>query len=1168
MTSTSEAVQAEIETIQDEINLHEGLLNSLESGTDTESEEARTVERRTLKKLRKKLGALAHPLSQSAVPDPAQTVASARTMNPDEHQHLMPPPTFDLVSRKRQRGDFDDDDARSAKSAKSARQSPSPSATAGASPVASADTPDSLVFDDDDDPLFADLTGGLSREERREERRQDNKMLASLKERQKREDERKKQEEADAEFARRMQAEFDQELLVATAGPVPYGSQSQSLIRPNGSISHSKPVPSPYPTAVKPAINRFDATPPSFGGSLPSTPSDNSIQEISRANFPARPPSVMSIQNALAGPSSRPTTYTPYTATPYPSTKSVPGAFPGPPQYGSMGGTLVYNATPNGVTSSMGNSRFPFFGTGVGNALRNVVGSLFDPIDLDRYSPSIPTYSDPAKTQEEIRDLLKNIRPDEELTEEQKNHVPPGLKPELKLMPHQALGVGWMKKMEEGTNKGAILADDMGLGKTLQTIALILSRPAPANDRRPNLIVAPVALLEQWKREIAKFVLLSHRLSVKVLHGTPRVTKYNTIRNYDVILTTYGTLGSELKRRIVFEDRLKRDPEARPTPKEECALLGDRSKFHRVILDEAQNVKNRNTQASHAACRINATYRWCLSGTPMQNNVEEMYSLIKFLRIRPYNDWTQFSRDFSRPLKSRNDYSKDRAMEQLQALLKAILLRRTKTSKIEGKPILQLPPKTTVEDRAVFNEDERVFYKALEAKAQIQFNRYVQNGSVGQNYSHALVLLLRLRQACCHPFLVSKSNDFLFSNLGNLEPTDMIANAKQLSDEVIERLKEMDGFECAVCMDAHENPVIFECGHGLCEDCLAKLCDQALSSEEGSKASCPHCRAKIDASKTTNYISFLRVHCPDRDGVEPLGEDDASDSDTDSDTSDDNESDDGEDLKDFIVDDDADIEYNSADSQDRKPKKSKKHKSRKDKKGKGREKTVSLAQLRKEGLKSKLAKRKYLKKLAKDFVPSTKIEKTIKLLEEIRDRGEGEKTIVFSSFTSFLDLLEVPLSQHADFKIYGRYDGSMTPAERNDAVVSFTENKHCKVILVSLKAGNAGLNLTAANHVVIMDPFWNPFVEYQAADRAYRIGQMKEVTIHRLLIGETEEATGPLAEEAMDYTVEDRILKLQEKKRALVESALDERAGQNIGRLGARELGYLFGVNGLDQDRR
>jgi SNF2 family DNA or RNA helicase len=380
-------------------------------------------------------------------------------------------------------------------------------------------------------------------------------------------------------------------------------------------------------------------------------------------------------------------------------------------------------------------------------------------------------------------------------------------------------------------------------------------------------------------------------------------------------------------------------------------------------------------------------------------------------------------------------------------------------------------------------------------------------------------------------------------------------------------LKEMDGFECAVCMDAHENPVIFECGHGLCEDCLAKLCDQALSSEEGSKASCPHCRAKIDASKTTNYISFLRVHCPDRDGVEPLGEDDASDSDTDSDTSDDNESDDGEDLKDFIVDDDADVEYNSADSQDRKPKKSKKHKSRKDKKGKGREKTVSLAQLRKEGLKSKLAKRKYLKKLAKDFVPSTKIEKTIKLLEEIRDRGEGEKTIVFSSFTSFLDLLEVPLSQHADFKIYGRYDGSMTP-ERNDAVVSFTENKHCKVILVSLKAGNAGLNLTAANHVVIMDPFWNPFVEYQAADRAYRIGQMKEVTIHRLLIGETEEATGPLAEEAMDYTVEDRILKLQEKKRALVESALDERAGQNIGRLGARELGYLFGVNGLDQDRR
>ncbi len=555
-----------------------------------------------------------------------------------------------------------------------------------------------------------------------------------------------------------------------------------------------------------------------------------------------------------------------------------------------------------------------------------------------------------------------------------------------------------------------------------------------------------------------------------------------------------------------------------------------------------------------------------------------MYSLIKFCRIRPYCDWNKFSKDFSRPLKRKYEAGRDRAMDQLQALLRALLLRRTKTSKIDGKPILQLPAKTTIENRAVFSEDELTFYQSLEAKAQIQFNKYVQNGSIGRNYSNALVLLLRLRQACCHPYLVSKSGDFLMASIGNLEPTDMIANAKELSKEVIERLKSIEAFECPVCMDAHENPVIFQCGHGLCEDCLAKLCDQALSSEEGSKANCPHCRSKIDANKTTNLVSFLRVHCPDREGVEPLDEDGADESDVSDSSEDETDSDDGADLHHFIVADDEDIEYGSDVSEDKKFQKLRKSTTSKSRsrassrkprtfKGKGNAKAkapASLAQLRKEGLRNKSAKRKYLKKLAKDFEPSAKIDQAMKLLEQIKDRGENEKTIIFSNFTSFLDLLEVPLSHHPEFGVYARYDGSMTPAERNDAVLSFTDNKDCKVILVSLKAGNSGLNLTAANHVIMMDPFWNPFVEYQAADRAYRIGQLREVTVHRVLIGETEESIGILDEDNPTFTVEDRILKLQAKKEALVNAALDEKAGERLGRLGVRELGYLFGVNGLN----
>ena len=120
----------------------------------------------------------------------------------------------------------------------------------------------------------------------------------------------------------------------------------------------------------------------------------------------------------------------------------------------------------------------------------------------------------------------------------------------------------------------------------------------------------------------------------------------------------------------------------------------------------------------------------------------------------------------------------------------------------------------------------------------------------------------------------------------------------------------------------------------------------------------------------------------------------------------------------------------------------------------------------------------------------------------------------------------------------------MSANARNEAVIDFTDRKDCKIMLVSLKAGNAGLNLIAASQVIILDPFWNPFVEEQAIDRAHRIGQQKPVQVHRVLV---------------PNTVEDRILALQEKKRELIEAALDEKASQNVGRLGIRELGFLFG---------
>ena len=119
----------------------------------------------------------------------------------------------------------------------------------------------------------------------------------------------------------------------------------------------------------------------------------------------------------------------------------------------------------------------------------------------------------------------------------------------------------------------------------------------------------------------------------------------------------------------------------------------------------------------------------------------------------------------------------------------------------------------------------------------------------------------------------------------------------------------------------------------------------------------------------------------------------------------------------------------------------------------------------------------------------------------------------------------------------------MSSVQRNHAVIEFADNPDVRILLVSLKAGNSGLNLTAASQVILFDPFWNPYIEEQAIDRAHRIGQRLPVQVHRVLV---------------PNTVEDRIIELQEKKRAIIEGALDENAAREVGRLGERELAYLF----------
>lgn len=445
-------------------------------------------------------------------------------------------------------------------------------------------------------------------------------------------------------------------------------------------------------------------------------------------------------------------------------------------------------------------------------------------------------------------------------------------------------------------------------------------------------------------------------------------------------------------------------------------------------------------------------------------------------------------------------------MQQLRVLVKAVCLRRTKESKIDGQPILQLPPKVIEKVHTVFSEKENEMYAALNTRTQSQVTRLLDAGQLGRNYSHVLVLLLRLRQACCHPLLM---HEFSTELPTSVQGVDLIANAKLLSATVVDRLKnneDEDDGTCPICMDSVENAVIYiPCGHSVCSECFARISDPTVLARDDTSGmiKCQNCRGPVDPLKITDANSFKKAHDPNSatesaaaaEDTEPSSESETGEYDSDTET----------------------------DGAARKPKKK------------------SLAELRQAAQKNKREKKRYLRRLEKTWIPSAKTEKAMEILQTIQSRQLNEKTIIFSQFTSLLDLLEVPINRRG--WRYVRFDGTMNISDRNAAVAAFTDDPDVKIMLVSLKAGNAGLNLVAASHVILFDPFWNPYVEDQAIDRAHRIGQARDVFVHRLLI---------------EGTVEDRIVELQEKKRELIGGALDERGVMNVSRLDVRELAYLF----------
>ncbi|KAF2092005.1 hypothetical protein K490DRAFT_17018, partial [Saccharata proteae CBS 121410] len=746
----------------------------------------------------------------------------------------------------------------------------------------------------------------------------------------------------------------------------------------------------------------------------------------------------------------------------------------------------------------------------------------------------------------------------------------------VKLLPHQVDGVAWMTDKEVGQRKkngvlpkGGILADDMGLGKTIQSLALILNNPRPDPDSkdpedkkqkipaatcRSTLVVAPLALIKQWESEIKTKVLASHKLKVLVHHGQSRTKRADDLKKYDVVITTYQILASE-------HSGSSDEPNG---PKIGCFGVH----WYRIMLDEAHSIKNRNAKMSQAACALKSHYRWCLTGTPMQNNLDELQSLIKFLRIKPYNDLSRWKADIGAPMKNGRG---NLAMRRLQVFLKAFMKRRTKdvlkkdgalnpggkpTKEGEESKGFRIVDRKIETVTATFDAKERRFYDKLADKAQ---NRLAEiMGGEKSDYIGALVLLLRLRQACNHPELVGGQVGKDFKDaLATAERAPSGTQTPRKSK--VEENKEADDLADLLggLTVAAKN----------CDICQIELSPSEASS---GRARCTDCDNELQSAKNRNKKKKKKHGRKHR---KTSGSEKKEDEDEDSSPvqqkimrkkpvimdSDDEEEGEGEWLvsedKQLSANlgraggtDDEDAEgggdtLNSIDSQTGDEDESAlSHFS-----GQKQKNVVALVTTDEEeeqgsddSATASESEEAYNSEDSsaslKNLVSSTKIRR---LLQILRDETPDHKVIVFSQFTSMLDLIE-PFLRKEDLS-FTRYDGSMRNDHREASLNRLRNDKHCRVLLCSLKCGSLGLNLTAASRVVILEPFWNPFVEEQAIDRVHRLNQTVDVVVYKLTIAST---------------VEERILDLQEAKRKLANAAIE--GGKAINKLSMKDIMNLF----------
>lgn len=286
-----------------------------------------------------------------------------------------------------------------------------------------------------------------------------------------------------------------------------------------------------------------------------------------------------------------------------------------------------------------------------------------------------------------------------------------------KLRTYQRDGVAWLQALRE-SDFGGVLADDMGLGKTVQLLAHVAIEKAAKRLVHPVLIVAPTSVVPNWRAEIARF---TPTLRVLSLTGADRATRVDAVVNADLVLTTYALL-----------------------PRDAEHLLAQR--WSMAVLDEAQAIKNPRTKAAVVARDLHADQRIVLTGTPIENHLEELWSICAFAVPGLLGDRSRFARQFRTPIEKRDDVLRRNA---LAARIKPFLLRRTKENVAK-----ELPPKTEIIQRIELAGAQRDLYETIRLAMNKRVRDEVARRGLARSRIVVLDALLKLRQVCCDPRLL------------------------------------------------------------------------------------------------------------------------------------------------------------------------------------------------------------------------------------------------------------------------------------------------------------------------------------------------------------------------------------------------------------------------------